>query len=219
MINMKSYTLLYVEDDVDVSYGYSNYFRKIFKTLYVAYDGNEALRLYNENRPDILLLDINIPYIDGLSLAKMIRKSDKDVKIIILSAYLDKEKLLKAIPLGLVQYLQKPVKKSELELTLIEAAQDISEGLHWDKKLCRLENNSEEIHLTKNEIILMSIFTSNVKEYYSLSDISEISWSQYSKDLLSEESVRNTIKRLRTKLPPNSIMNNHGIGYKLVKTQ
>lgn len=231
--NMKKYTLLYAEDDVEIREGYARHFSKLFKTVYLASDGKEALKIYADKYPDILLIDINMPYIDGLTLIENIRKYDKDVKIIILTAHLDEEKLLRAMTLRLIKYLQKPVKKRELEAVLLEAVNElekerqenneiifynIAEDTIWDSSQDKLIYKDNEIHLTQNEIIIINIFTSNAKEYYSVHDIIELFWMNHSKDDMSEESIRNIIKRLKSKLPKETITNNHGIGYKLTNT-
>lgn len=227
---MKSYTLLYAEDDDDIREGYATLLEHLFKCVYLASDGKEALELYKVHSPHILLLDINMPYIDGLTLVEKIRKYDKDVKIIILTAHLEEEKLLRAISLNLIRYLKKPVKRRELEDVLDEAVSELeeerdsnviklSQEANYNTKLNILTHNNEEIHLTKNEIIIMNIFTSQCKEYYSINDLIELYWLDYSKENISEESIRNIIKRLKYKLPQNLIINNHGIGYKLLFTK
>jgi two-component system, OmpR family, response regulator VanR len=231
--NMKKYTLLYAEDDIEIREGYANHFRKLFKTVYLAANGKEALKIYADKYPDILLVDINMPKIDGLTLIENIRKYDKDVKIIILTAHLDEEKLLRAMTLRLVSYLQKPAKKRELESVLQEAVNEleiqrqendnntsykIAKDTIWISTQNKLIYKENEVHLTQNEIIIIKIFTSNAKEYYSVPDIIELFWMDHSKDDMSEESIRNIIKRLKSKLPKETITNNHGIGYKLTNT-
>ncbi len=216
------YSLLYAEDDEVTRKGYLHYFETRFKRVYTAIDGQEALRLYDEHRPDILLLDINMPFLDGLTLVETIRKVDKHVKIIILTAHLDEEKLLRAITLHLIDYLKKPVKKRELDAVLLKAVDEltqeeqadaivrISTEVSWHKETKSLLNDKKEIHLTKNEIILLGLLTSKAKKYYSFDDILEVFWNE-----ISLEAVRNIIKRLKQKLPSGTLINNYGIGYKL----
>jgi len=231
--NMKKYTLLYAEDDIEIREGYANHFSKLFKNVYLASNGKEALKIYADKYPDILLIDINMPYVDGLTLIENIRVYDKDVKIIILTAHLDEEKLLRAMTLRLVRYLKKPVKKREIEAVLTETVNEleeerqkndkiifnnITEDTIWDSSQNKLIYKDNEIHLTQNEIIIIDIFISNAQEYYSVHDIIEFFWMNHSKDDMSEESIRNIIKRLKSKLPKGTITNNHGIGYKLTNT-
>ena len=225
---MKDYTILYAEDDPEIQEGYAILLKRFVKNLYLASDGREALELYEMHSPDILILDINMPIIDGLTLAEDIRSHNKNVKIIILTAHLEEEKLLRAITLNLVQYLKKPIKKRELENileNLINELEDeksntvvfkINKNVIWYRETNILTSYSKEIHLTKKERFLMSILTSYSEKYHSINEIIELFWIDYSKENVSEDSIRNIIKRLKTKLPNNSLINQHGIGYKLV---
>ena len=79
---MKNLTLLCVEDDVEIQEDIKYLFDSYFNTIYTALDGQEALNIYNKYNPNIILLDINIPKIDGLEVAKKIRETDKNTPII-----------------------------------------------------------------------------------------------------------------------------------------
>jgi CheY-like chemotaxis protein len=91
---LSSLKLLYIEDDKDIQEIYLDILKESVDEVYSAYDGEEGYELYLSLKPDILLLDINMTKIDGLSLAKKIREIDKDVKIIITTAYGEQDKLI-----------------------------------------------------------------------------------------------------------------------------
>ena len=110
--NTSELTLLYVEDDIKLREQFMRVLKPKFKEVYEASDGVHALVLYAQYSPDMMLVDINLPKIDGLEVIEKIRKSDKTTPIVILSAYSDQEKLLRAMTLGLSEYLIKPVKMS-----------------------------------------------------------------------------------------------------------
>jgi len=227
MAKIKPFSILYAEDDSLIRSGYINYFKTVFESVYEACDGREALELYEIHRPDILLFDLTMPYIDGLSLVKRIRESDTHVKIIILTAHMDSEKLLKAIPLGLIGYLQKPVKRRELSDILLQVTSalelerknsfilQLSQDVFWDSNKNIIVDKGTSIHLTRNEIILLNILSSKAKIHYSLDEILEEFWVRTNQKEMSQNSIRNIIKRLKSKLPENSIENHYGIGYKL----
>ncbi len=230
MDKLKPFTLLYAEDDAVIRKGYTNYFQHIFENVHSAVDGREAYVLYKQHKPDILVLDINMPYINGLKLVEKIREEDKDVKIILLTAHRDEEKLLQAIPLNLVNYLIKPVKRKQLEDTILNIISDLekqkkddsliklSDTMDWDKDKNILINNDKVIHLTKNEIILMNILSIKPIIHYSLDNILEKFWQYQDQKEMSHNSIRNIIKRLKQKLPKDTIENCYGIGYKLCIT-
>ncbi|MDB2562267.1 response regulator [Sulfurimonas sp.] len=225
----ESFSLLYAEDDTLIRESYTNYFKTLFKIVYEACDGRDAYKLFIDHRPDILLFDINMPYINGLELIKKIRAIDKKVKIIILTAYLDEEKLLQAIPLGLEAYLQKPVKKKDLQDTLFKVSTELeskhtlsklwrlSEAVQWDRDKSILTEDNLEVHLTKNELTLMLILSCKSKIHYSIDDILTAFWQYQNEKDMTENSIRNIIKRLKLKLPKESIQNHYGIGYRLNK--
>lgn len=225
----ESLSLLYAEDDTVIRQAYTNYFKTLFQTVYEACDGREAYKLFSEYKPDILLFDINMPYINGLDLTEKIREIDTNVKIIILTAHLDESKLLQAIPLGLDAYLQKPVKKKDLNDILLKVSSalqfqhrntklwKLSSSVFWDRDKSILKDANIEVHLTKNELTLMLILSCKSKVHYSIDDILTEFWQYQNQKDMTENSIRNIIKRLKQKLPKDSIQNNYAIGYKLTK--
>ena len=70
-------SVLFVEDDVEVSQQYVRMLKKIVKTVHVAYDGLEGLTAYNDHKPDIIISDISMPYLSGLDLVQKIRETVK----------------------------------------------------------------------------------------------------------------------------------------------
>lgn len=224
-LETKPFSILYAEDDSLIREAYTKHLKSIFQIVYDTCDGKEAFEVYTANKPDILLFDINMPYINGLDLSEKIRKTDKDVKIIILTAHLDESKLLQAIPLGLVNYLKKPVKRQELTDILYKTIAELerknahiialTKTLTWDIKKELFVDEDKKIHLTKNEIILMNILTSKSKQNYSLNDLLEAFWLHGVQQDMTENSIRNIIKRLKQKLPEGTIGNHYGVGYQL----
>ncbi len=77
--------------------------------LYTAIDGQEGLELYKKFEPEIVITDIEMPKLNGLEMAKKIRKHSLSTQIIIITAYKKPEYLLDAVNLQLVQYLIKPI--------------------------------------------------------------------------------------------------------------
>lgn len=140
---LKKHTILYVEDEPEIQANISEYLQNFFSFVALADDGDMALEQYKKYRPDVMLLDINLPKRDGLSVAEEIRRKDKDVKIVMLTAFTEKEKLLKATELKLTKYLVKPVPpklfKEVLELLALELTKNPSRYINlnecyvWDR--------------------------------------------------------------------------------------
>lgn len=107
MIN--NFTLLFVEDDRDTQDSMELMLGSDVKEFYQAYDGEEGLKLYKEKKPDIILTDVNMPLLDGLSMTEKIKEIDKNIPIIIMSAFDDRKTLLRAINIGVDFFTLKPV--------------------------------------------------------------------------------------------------------------
>ena len=225
--NLNSISLLYVEDDQDIQRIYIDFLEKYVDRVLLANDGEEGYKLYLNERPDILLLDINMPKLDGLSLAKKIRESDKNVKIIITTSYGEQENLLKAIELYLIKYILKPIDFNELEKALTKAIKEIRSEMMkgeevfylddesvWHKESEKLFCQNVEVKLTKNERRLLSLFSTNENKVFTFFEIFDhISYDNFDKDYDANQ-VRALVKLLRKKIPKEAIINVYGEGYR-----
>ncbi|MFA6505024.1 MAG: response regulator [Treponemataceae bacterium] len=99
-----------------------------FELVGEAEDGEEALRMVEELKPRFMLVDINIPFINGLDLSMRIREHHPEILIVILTGYEDFQFARKAIKVGVVDYLLKPLNPAELEKALISAREGILRG-------------------------------------------------------------------------------------------
>lgn len=92
-----------------------------------AADGEMALPLIRKTRPDVLITDIKMPFMDGLSLSKIVSGEFPNMKIIIISGYDDFEYARQAIEVGVEQYLLKPITRLTLKKTLLELKEKIEQ--------------------------------------------------------------------------------------------
>ncbi|WP_328801874.1 response regulator [Paenibacillus sp. LX16] len=93
----------------------------------VAEDGTTALRLYTERRPDMILLDINLPDMSGLDVAKTIREKDQQTPLLFLTGYESMTYIRQAVSLQAVDYLLKPVTSEDFEAALSRAEDRIAQ--------------------------------------------------------------------------------------------
>jgi len=220
--------LLYIEDDEDIQSIYIDILNEYANKVYCANDGEKGYEAYLTYKPDIILLDINMPKIDGLTLAKKIREVDKNVKIIITTAYGEQENLLKAIELYLIKYILKPIKIDILREALSKAVDEIGElrgeslkhiflldkDILWDSKREVLSNNGKEIKLTKNERRLLTLLSSDKNKVFTFFEIfNHLSYDDFDKEYDANQ-IRALVKLIRKKIPKNSIANVYGEGYK-----
>ena len=227
---MKPISLLYIEDDLDIREIYLDSIKEEVELVYFASDGEEGYDAYLSHKPDIILLDINMPKLDGLSLAKKIRENDSNVKMIITTAYSEQEKLLQAIELYLIKYILKPIDPSILKEALqkakneimLQREQEVQERLVytldeitiWDFEAEKLYENNVEVKLTKNERRLLKLLSTEKDKVFTFFDIfNHISYDDFDKEFDANQ-VRALVKLLRKKVPKESIINIYGEGYR-----
>ena len=121
----KNYKLLYVEDNDALRKNAAKLLRKIFTHVDLAEDGEVGLELFKKNHYHLVLTDIKMPKMDGMTLIKHIKKIRPDTKNIVMSAFDDKELLLQGIEFGVFRFLKKPVNVTELSDVLHAAVLEI----------------------------------------------------------------------------------------------
>ena len=125
MKDSNSIVILYVEDDEQVREGYTRTLRRLCSNLILASNGAMGLEYYLKYDPDIIVSDINMPIMNGISMAKEIKKIDLEAMIIFTTAHGESSYLLDAITLQVAGYLMKPVKKSYLVNMVQKLSSDI----------------------------------------------------------------------------------------------
>jgi diguanylate cyclase (GGDEF)-like protein len=118
---LKNLSLLFVEDDRNTQEQMKMFFEDDVKEFYQAYDGREGFQTFLSKKPDIIITDINMPY-SGLELTQKIKEINKKIPVIIMSAYDDKENLLKSINLCTNGFVTKPIDMSILYQQLYKVA-------------------------------------------------------------------------------------------------
>ncbi|MCK5294209.1 MAG: response regulator transcription factor [Arcobacteraceae bacterium] len=224
---MDKLKLLCVEDDIEALEDLGYLLKRYFYQIYTASDGVEALKLFNEHKPDIVLLDINLPKMSGLEVASKIREYDNKTPIIFLTAYSDKDKLLKAIELKVSSYIIKPFKIFELKDAINKVIKEISiensqliltNNFIWDKNSIELLYKDIQIPLTKNEIGIIKLLILNRSKFLTTNEISlEIS----NNDNFNDNNIVQLISRFKKKINKTIenddffIENIYGGGYRL----
>jgi len=113
--------VLYVEDDITLREQNSEFFKELFNIVDIAVDGEEALKLYKIKNFDIVITDINIPKINGLSMIKLMQQEKQDQKFLITTVYKEEELKNQLEELNLKHFLTKPISTK----WLLEKIEDI----------------------------------------------------------------------------------------------
>ncbi|MDY5964086.1 MAG: response regulator [Peptostreptococcus porci] len=124
------YTLLIIEDEELVRKGISSLidFDKMgIGSVYEAENGEVAWDIIVEQRPDIILSDINMPHMDGITLAKKVKELDKDTHIVFLTGYDYFDYAVSALKLGADDYVLKPISKKDVENILINITNKLNQ--------------------------------------------------------------------------------------------
>ncbi len=124
---LKTISVLYVEDENDVREFTAKLLTSLLRKVYVAQDGLEGLKIYEENKDDIDLIvsDINMPKMDGLSMCDAIKKINHEIPLVITSAHNDTNFLRRAIEIGVTTYAMKPIDLYQLIESIIKAMEPI----------------------------------------------------------------------------------------------
>lgn len=221
MGNLKNSTILYIEDDEITRENISSYLKRQCKTLIVAQDGQDGLEKFQEFGADVVITDIEMPNMNGLLMAKKIRKLSSNTQIIITTAYTDQEYLLVAVNLKLVQYLVKPISLPKLANALkeseefLEDSNDTRKYFHkntfYDIYTKELISNDEIISLSKHERALLELLLKNSPAPSSYESIE----SQVYEFSTSKNAIKLLVKSLRNKLDKEVISNVPGLGYNI----
>ncbi len=218
----KNIKILYVEDDEIARENGIEYLENFFEQIYEASDALIALKLYEKHKPDIIITDIQMPKLNGLEFVKRIRQKDKNTQIIIITAFCDKDYLLKAIELGLVKYLVKPVKEKEFEEALFLCVDSLEnnqsnivklqENTYFDMFNKNLVIENEIVKLRAKELVFLELLVKNRNRYVSYEEIENYVWND---SVMTKDALKTLVKNLKTKIPKNLILNLTNSGYKI----
>jgi DNA-binding response OmpR family regulator len=233
----KYLNILYIEDNLELLNETYELFRDYFNIVDIAIDGKDGLDKYKEyyNKSlkyyDIVITDINMPKMNGISLTKEIYKENKNQSIIVISAHDEKKYLLELINLGVEQFLVKPLELNKIfevfyttakriyDNNMINLSQNsklirITSDYSWDKDTLQLLYKNNYIKLSKKEILLVELLIKNNNKISTIDEILAVLWED-NIDNASTKNLKAILSRFRKKFEDIEIENIYGIGYKL----
>lgn len=174
--------ILIVEDHELTRFGLKTTFEGVdyVDNLFEADSAEQALEIFNNNKIDIVIMDLGLPVMNGIDATKRIRSSNKDVKIIILTSHNDEKEVLNSLKAGANAYCSKEITPQRL----IQVVQSVADGAAWfDPSIAHIvlkatvnspvidtENNSKSYDLTSRETQILKLMT----EGYSNMEIAQI---------------------------------------------
>jgi YesN/AraC family two-component response regulator len=138
------YNILVVEDSIHVNKKLIEYLSKFFLEIDSAKDGHEGLIKFNNKRYDIVVTDINMPKMDGISFLQKLIEIDTNVQIIVTSAFGNDENLRTLNKFGIVEFIQKPIDNLKLVDALIVCTENIQTIIHNSNITYNLDDKVQE---------------------------------------------------------------------------
>lgn len=230
------FKILLVEDDEALRFIVKDNLNQKNYDVTAAEDGEIALKLFNQEKFDLIILDVMLPKVDGFEVAKTIRRHNVQVPIIFLTARSMTEDKITGLTLGGDDYIPKPFSMEELLLKIkiflrrsqanpinIETKSEsmVIGEFNFHPENLTLSNNNNSRNLTLKEAELIRYFALNANKVLSRNEILEKVWG--SNDYFLGRSLDVFISRLRKYFKPDpniKITNLHGIGFRFsVKTE
>lgn len=219
--------LLLVEDEEELSGIVARGLRKCGYAVDTAYDGEEAVDYYNVNAYDVIILDLNLPKIDGFEVLLKIRQKDKKTKILVLSARGAIEDRVQGLDMGANDYLTKPFDFLELEarirsLSRIEYIQQENElfcnGLNLNMATKVVTFRDNKLSLTRKEYAILEYMMLHKGQVISIEQLLNHAWDSDAD--LFPDSLKYHIHSVKKKLVKANckqelIRNIRGMGYKI----
>lgn len=225
-MNLNAIKILHIDDEPEICQMMKMILEDEVKEFYSAKNTQDGYDIYKKHTPEIILLDISMPYGDGIEFAKKVRKNDHSTKIIIITAHSDAEKLLQVSDLRLSKYLIKPFFNEDLFGALKQALEEIQDftvinnkiiklqdSFTWNLKTNILQNNHEVIKLTPKERKILEILFTNLNTIVSYNTLLLKIWDDYEDNHI--DSLKTMMKNIRKKLPKNTIQNIYATGFKI----
>lgn len=221
---LKSLNILYIEDEENIRKNVTKTLKLLVNNVFELSNSLDALKVFNKEHIDIILSDISMPNLNGIEFVKRIRKKNKNIPIILLTAHTDTPFLLEATKLKLIDYLIKPLNFNQLKEALTKASQEVFENgdycIFFTNNTCynltqkKLYIDSKEQNISAKEIALLELLYKNKNRVVSISEIKSCVWEDEFE--ATDSALKAVLNKLRKKIGKNSIRNISGIGYQLV---
>ena len=223
MHRLKTLSVLFLEDNEVYAKNTIDFLKIYFARVIHTTNIKDALAGFEAETIDVIFSDIKVEDGNGLEFVQQVRNSNKEIPIVVMSAYKDEAFLLQAIPLGILSYELKPIDYDSFLLLLKKIAGhfealcffQISPNLVYNSQNKELLLDQKAIVLTKKEILFIELLLQYPKQVVPNHLIQSEVWEQ---EIMSDAALKNLVFRLRKKVGQEFIQTMHGVGYKLIST-
>lgn len=221
---LKLLKILYVEDEEPIRKSIAKILNYFCDNILAVESAEKAIVAYKEFKPDIIICDINLPKMNGIDFVKWIRSFDNKSQVFLLTAYTEKDYLLDAIKLNLVEYLIKPINfdilRDNLELATKKivtsqtvCVEFISGAIYYYQER-NVKFKEKSYYLTAKEIKLLNYLIKNKLRRISKEELKIQLWDEDFYDY--EGALKSLVSKLRVKIGKESIENISGVGYRII---
>ncbi|MEJ5168728.1 MAG: response regulator transcription factor [Arcobacteraceae bacterium] len=215
--------ILLLEDEIMLNNSICEYLSNLGHIVYGLTNGKEAYDTIDESF-DLLILDINVPGIDGFELLSKLNEKQMAIPVIYTSALVDMEDITKGYELGAIEYMKKPFHLPELGIKInqiikreqLNNANHImfSKNYSYSKLDRTLYYQGEPQDLTKKQLDIIHILALNIN---MIVDFERFRMDVWDGELIDNPTIRAEISRLNKSLKEDFIKNVRGLGYKIEK--
>jgi len=222
---MNSRKILLVDDEPDILEFLSYNLKKEGYTVFTALNGKEGIAIAKKEIPDMIVLDVMMPGMDGMEVCKELRKTDKvkNAVIAFLTARNEDYSQVAGFDSGADDYITKPIKpnvfisriKALLKRSSKASAETIEEigGIKIDRKKHLVTHNGKDHNLPKKEFELLSLLASKPGKVFRREEILNSVWKN---SIVGDRTIDVHINKLREKIGEDYFQTVKGIGYKFV---
>ncbi len=221
---LKQCKVLLVEDDLKIRSQIEEALYMYVDVVYLASNGQEALTIFYERNPHIIITDIKMPIMDGLSLTNVIRNQNTTIPIVVVSAYSEQNLLMGFMDKKLISYMNKPINFDDFSKVLENCAYSLEENgtiesslnaehIYSYSKKSILKGNTL-IALTPKEITFLELLLKNRDKLVTKEIIEDVVWRD---EQMSMAALNNLVAKLRKKTYSSIVINISTLGFMIVK--
>lgn len=214
------HTILLAEDDPSTLKWLVRVLKIYCKEVYGASNAMDALEMFTQKPTDIVVADIQMPEVDGLSFLHKISLISPQTFRVVMTAFNSQPYLNRALASGVHLYLKKPIDIDELLVALashmpeslsIPTISNLGEGFHYDSVKKMVFKELQAVKLTKKELLLLELLIKNRQGIVGLEMIEQNLYEEP----VSDDAIRMVVVGLRKKLYTSLVENLKGLGYRL----
>ncbi|QKF83128.1 DNA-binding response regulator [Halarcobacter ebronensis] len=211
--------ILLLEDDLMLNDAIAQYLTSVGHLIVSTKDGKSCLEILKNEKFDMLILDINLPDINGFTILEQMHENKRMIPTIFISALLDIEDISRAFDIGCHDYLKKPFHLKELNLRINKILKNsvvpqnhkrLSSSYSFDHDTMTLYFDNEPHILPKRQLLIISLLSKNRSLVVNYDMFREYA---YNGENIDTATIRAEVNRVKKVLKEDFIINIRGIGY------